>query len=65
MGDRDARDGLEPVRPRAIGYSLGRDRSISDVLADDAELLKSEGIDPAWPGFTNKGAKTAKHRRNG
>lgn len=64
MGDRDAGDGIEPVRREAVGYTLGKNRTISDVLADDGELLKSEGIDPAWPGFAAEGAKRRKHRPN-
>lgn len=32
-------------------YVLGKDQSMEDVLAVEAELLRSEGIDPAWPGF--------------
>lgn len=30
---------------------LGKDQQAQDVLAVEAELLRSEGIDPAWPGF--------------
>lgn len=30
---------------------LGKDQQVQDVLAVEAELLRSEGIDPAWPGF--------------
>jgi hypothetical protein len=33
------------------GYVLGEDQQVEDVLAVDAELLRSEGIEPAWPGF--------------
>jgi hypothetical protein len=36
------------------GYVLGEDQRVEDVLAVEAELLRSEGIDPAWPGFTEK-----------
>jgi len=28
---------------------LGQDQRVEDVLAVEAELLRSEGIDPAWP----------------
>lgn len=38
------------------GYMLGEDQRAEDVLAVEAELLASEGLDPAWPGF-------APHRR--
>jgi hypothetical protein len=34
-----------------VGYMLGEGRRAEDVLAVQAELLRSEGIDPAWPGF--------------
>ena len=43
-------DRMEPVTPPSR-YMLGEDQSIEDVLAVEAELLRSEGIDPAWPGF--------------
>jgi len=33
------------------GYVLGKDVQVEDVLAADAELLRSEGLDPTWPGF--------------
>jgi hypothetical protein len=33
------------------GYKLGKGQQVQDVLAVEAELLRSEGIDPAWPGF--------------
>jgi hypothetical protein len=33
------------------GYVLGENQQVEDVLATDAELLRSEGIEPAWPGF--------------
>jgi hypothetical protein len=35
----------------ARGYTLGKDHRMKDVLAVEAELLRSEGVDPAWPGF--------------
>jgi hypothetical protein len=28
---------------------LGEDQRVEDILAVEAELLRSEGIDPAWP----------------
>ncbi len=34
-----------------VGYMLGEGQHVRDVLAVEAELLRSEGIDPAWPGF--------------
>jgi hypothetical protein len=36
------------------GYVLGEDQRVEDILAVDAELLRSEGIDPAWPGFSER-----------
>jgi len=41
------------------GYVLGENQQVEDVLAADAELLRSEGIEPAWPGFGNTSVKTA------
>lgn len=43
----DRRPGLD----RLEGYVLGADVRAEDVLEIEAELLRSEGIDPAWPGF--------------
>jgi hypothetical protein len=34
-----------------VGYTLGEGRRVQDVFAVEAELLRSEGIDPAWPRF--------------
>lgn len=39
------------------GYVLAEGQRVEDVLAADAELLRSEGIDPPWPGF----AKSLSH----
>ncbi len=33
------------------GYVLGEGRRFEDVLAIEADLLRSEGVDPEWPGF--------------
>jgi len=41
------------------GYVLGEDQQVEDVLAVDAELLRSEGIEPAWPGFGKLQRQTA------
>jgi hypothetical protein len=43
-------DGLERLKA-TDGYVLGEDQQVEDVLAADAELLRGEGIEPAWPGF--------------
>lgn len=51
---------------RDHGYSLGKDQRMEDVLAVEAELLRSEGIDPTWPGFESKhkGRHTKRPREN-
>ena len=36
------------------GYVLGENQTVKDVLRVEAELLRSEGIDPAWPGFRKR-----------
>lgn len=33
------------------GYTLGEDQRVEDIFAMEAELLRSEGIDPEWPPF--------------
>ena len=43
-------DGLERLG-QPVGYALGEDQRVEDVLAANAELLRSEGVDPAWPGM--------------
>lgn len=50
MGTRDENDRLDGVAPPA-GYSIGEGRRMKEVLEAEAELLRSEGIDPEWPGF--------------
>lgn len=50
MGDRREDDGMARLR-QPHGYSIGPSRRMRDVLDRDAELLRSEGIDPSWPGF--------------
>lgn len=44
---------LERLSP-PDGYRLGENRRPEDVLALQAELLRSEGIDPTWPGLEQK-----------
>ena len=46
----DESNGMERLEA-TDGYMLGEDQQVADVLAADAELLLSEGISPAWPGF--------------
>jgi hypothetical protein len=38
---------LEP----ASAYIVRDRNSLDKILAVEAELLRSEGVDPAWPGF--------------
>jgi hypothetical protein len=47
-GDFPESDRLEGLNPPA-GYMLGEDQQVEDVFGIEAELLRSEGIDPAWP----------------
>ena len=43
---------MERVTPTSpTGYVLSDKKSVSDILAVEADLLRSEGIDPQWPGF--------------
>jgi hypothetical protein len=46
-----------------VGYMLGEGRRAEDVLAVQAALLRSEGIDPAWPGFDEPTAGDAQHQQ--
>lgn len=46
-------DGVERLKT-TDGYVLAEDQRVEDVLAVDAELLRSEGIDPTWPGFSER-----------
>ena len=50
MEPDEAGGGVERVKV-ARGYTLGKDHRMKDVLAVEAELLRSEGLDPVWPGF--------------
>ena len=33
------------------GYVLRGKDDVAEILAVEAELLRSEGVDPRWPGF--------------
>ena len=35
----------------SVGYMLTEDQQVEGVLAVNAELLRTEGIDPGWPGL--------------
>jgi hypothetical protein len=41
---------MERVEP-ASAYVVRDRQSVEKILAVEAELLRSEGIDPAWPAF--------------
>lgn len=41
---------MERIEPPK-GYILSNKESAKEILAVEAELLRSEGIDPRWPGF--------------
>jgi hypothetical protein len=43
-------DRLEGLSDPA-GYMLGENQQVEDIFAVEAELLRSEGIDPEWPRF--------------
>jgi hypothetical protein len=43
---------MDPVSSIPDGYLLGKNQRITDVLAVEDELLRSEGIDPTWVPFT-------------
>jgi len=54
---------MERVTPTpATGYVLADKEAVKDILEVEAELLRSEGIDPQWPGFrtrSNANTKTS------
>ena len=41
---------MERVEPPK-GYVLTNKQTVKEILAVEADLLRSEGIDPQWPGF--------------
>jgi len=41
---------MERVTP-SQGYVVKDRESVEEILKVEAELLRSEGIDPAWPGL--------------
>lgn len=41
---------MERVEP-TDGYVVHDRRTVEKILAVEAELLRSEGLDPTWPGF--------------
>ena len=44
---------MERVEPTTAYVVRDRER-VEKILAVEAELLRSEGIDPAWPGFAEE-----------
>jgi hypothetical protein len=58
----DESDRLERLGP-PDGYRLGKDCRPEDVLALQAELLRSEGIDPNWPGLEQTPRPASKRAR--
>jgi hypothetical protein len=48
---------MERVEPPK-GYVLTNKQSAKEILAVEAELLRSEGIDPEWPGFPDADGDT-------
>lgn len=53
MGRREKDDRMERLRG-GTGYSPGPNRTMKDVLKAQSELLRSEGLDPAWPEFKDR-----------
>jgi hypothetical protein len=45
---------MERVTTPARGYILHDREQVEQLLALEAELLRSEGVDPEWPGFDSK-----------
>ena len=41
---------MERVEP-SKGYVLANKQTVEEIIAVEAELLRSEGVDPRWPGF--------------
>ncbi|MEA2187059.1 MAG: hypothetical protein QOK16_2070 [Solirubrobacteraceae bacterium] len=41
---------MERIEPPK-GYVLKNKDEVRDIMKVEAELLRSEGIDPRWPGF--------------
>ena len=52
-------DGLEPKK-QPQGYMVPDREAVERILAIEAELLQSEGLDPTWPGFD--GPRPGAHR---
>jgi hypothetical protein len=48
---------MERVEPASSDVVHDR-ASVENILAVEAELLRSEGIDPTWPGFPDEQGRT-------
>ena len=44
---------MERVTPPK-GYVVSSKEEAEEILAVEAELLRSEGVDPRWPGFAEQ-----------
>jgi len=44
---------MERVEPPK-GYVLKDKETVKELMTIEADLLRSEGIDPAWPGFADR-----------
>jgi hypothetical protein len=42
---------MERVTPPPKGYTVTTKQDVEEILAVEAELLRSEGVDPRWPAF--------------
>jgi hypothetical protein len=42
---------MDRVTPPPTGYTVTTKQDVEEILAIEAELLRSEGLDPRWPGF--------------
>jgi hypothetical protein len=42
---------MERVTPPPKGYTVTTKQDVEEILAIEADLLRSEGVDPRWPGF--------------
>lgn len=52
-------DKLNPEERQPKGLVIGGRGKVVTLLESQAELLRSEGLDPAWPGF-----EAPKHRKD-
>lgn len=57
---------MEQVDPKKQpqGYVIPDQKSAEQILAVEADLLRSEGVDPAWPGFERDPQSKKMRRRD-